>query len=229
MNPVVVLLARAPSAKGKTRLTAHLPSDRAHALRAALFLDTLDVVRATALPVIVSFTPADAHDEMATLAPDARLMPQAGIGLGERMRHAIDEALAAGFDAVVLIGSDLPTLPARYVRDAIGQLEGANGARVRADLVLGPSEDGGFYLVGVRHPLPDIFHDVLWDGPAVLKSVVDAARALEMRVAFAREWWDVDQPEDLERLVKQSNASAPGAACDVGTARRLREFLDTSS
>jgi rSAM/selenodomain-associated transferase 1 len=229
VNPVVVLLARAPSAKGKTRLTAHLPADRALALRTALFLDTLDVVCATALPVIVSFTPVDARDEMSTLVPDARLVPQVGVGLGERMHRAIDDGLAAGFDAVVLIGSDLPTLPASYIYDAIAQLKGVDGIRVPPDLILGPSEDGGFYLVGARHPLPDIFRDVPWDGPAVLRSVVEAARALALRVAFTPEWWDVDKPEDLERLVRQSSASAPGAACDVGTARRLREFLDTSS
>ena len=226
MKPAVALLARAPSAKGKTRLTAHLSDERAHALRSALLLDTLDVVRALALPIIVNYTPAEARDEMAQLAPEAALVCQQGNDLGERMRHAMDHAFASGADPVVLIGSDLPSLPVAYLRDAVERLGGVNtGAAERPDIVLGPSEDGGFYLIGARSAAPDIFGGITWSGPQVLSAVVAAARARCLVTAFTPAWWDVDRPEDLERLLTAPSASAPEAHGEVVTARRVREYL----
>jgi glycosyltransferase A (GT-A) superfamily protein (DUF2064 family) len=118
---------------------------------------------------------------------------------------------------MVFAGSAVPTLPALHVRDAF--------ARVQAsDLVLGPTEDGGFYLIGTRREIPDIFDEIDWRGPQVLADVVNAARARNVVVDFAPTWWDADRPEDLHRLLRESGASAPGAACDRVSARRVREF-----
>jgi uncharacterized protein len=68
-----------------------------------------------------------------------------------------------------------------------------------ADVVFGPSEDGGFYLVGARSALPDMFHGIEWSRPDVLARVVDAAHESGLTVGVAREWWDVDDPENLRR------------------------------
>ena len=231
MKPAVVLLARAPSAKGKTRLTGHLPADRAHALRAALLLDTLDVARAVALPLFVSYTPQDARDEMTRLVPDARLVCQEGDSLGERMRHAMDHAFATGATPVVLIGSDLPSLPVTYLRAAVEQLTAvrADDSSPQPDIVLGPSEDGGFYLIGARHSTPGVFDGIHWGGPHVLDAVVAAARARGFVIGFTPEWWDVDRPEDLNRVLTRRDASVRGAAGDAANARRVREFLGRDS
>ena len=228
---VVVLLARAPSAKGKTRLTAHLADDEARDLRERLLLDTLDAACATELPVIVCFMPDTARDEMRRLVGDVQLIPQRGDGLGERMRNAMNDALARGAESVVLIGSDLPDLPYTHLLEACDLLEGVgvSPAKPIPDLVFGPTKDGGFYLVGARAPMPDIFRGIDWDGPTVLAAVVQAAHAGDLTVGFASHWWDVDRPEDLKRLVTGSSASAPDVSCGPATARRVRGYLETDS
>jgi hypothetical protein len=197
----VVILARAPSAQGKTRLTAHLPEDRARALRERLFLDTLAAARAAGYPVVVSFTPDTAREEMRGLVGEGALFPQRGDDLGARMRNAMVDMFATGAAAVVLIGSDLPTLPPEHIVHALNLLEGqgSSPAVSRCDVVFGPSEDGGFYLVAARSALPDIFRGLEWSRADVLARVAEAARRAGLTTAFAREWWDVDVLEDLHR------------------------------
>lgn len=208
----VVILARAPSAQGKTRLTAHLPEDRARALRERLFLDTLAAARAAGYPVVVSFTPDTAREEMRGLVGEGALTPQRGDDLGTRMRNALIDGFATGAAAVVLIGSDLPTLPPENIVHAFGSLEGEGSltaeasakavspADSRCDVVFGPTNDGGFYLVAARAELPDIFGDIEWSRADVLARVAESARRAGLTIAFAREWWDVDEPADLRRL-----------------------------
>ena len=203
----VVILARAPSARGKTRLTAHLSEANARALRERLFLDTLAAARAAGYPVIVGFTPETAEEEMRELAGDVRLMAQRGDDLGARMRNAMRDVSAAGARAVVLIGSDVPMLPPENIGHAFEQLDGAlssaeaspEAIRPIVDVVLGPAEDGGFYLVGARGDMPDIFSGVSWGQSDVLARVSAAADKAGVRMARARVWWDVDTPEDLRR------------------------------
>jgi rSAM/selenodomain-associated transferase 1 len=198
----IVVLARAPSAPGKSRLTGGLSDDRARALREALLLDTLDVARTVGVPIVISYTPDDARDEMAGLAGDIALVPQRGANLGERMRWAMDDTFASGAESVVLIGSDLPTLPLEHLTDAFAMLESP------ADLVLGPAEDGGFYLVAARQPRPEVFHGIEWGTPHVLDRVADAARRAGLTVGLTRSWWDVDTPDDLRRAVEDLRPDA---------------------
>jgi rSAM/selenodomain-associated transferase 1 len=199
MNRVVVLLARAPSAKGKARLTAHLSEDLARSLRERLFLDTLAAARDAGYPVIVCCTPDAAWEDVRRLVGDATLIAQRGNDLGERMRNAMRDALASGARAVVVIGSDLPTLPSQHVVRAFDVLDGLDSARAvpPCDLVLGPAEDGGFYLIGARGDVPDIFTGVEWSQSDVLARVSAAARRAGVAVGMAPTWWDVDVPEDL--------------------------------
>ena len=138
---------------GKTRLTANLSDDDARTLREALLLDTLEVVRSVNVPVTLAYTPDNARAEMEAYVdrgpwtvgrgPWASLRPQRGDDLGARMHCALTDAFAAGATQVLLIGSDLPTLPPTHLGDAFGVLESI-------DCVFGPADDGGYYLIGVR-------------------------------------------------------------------------------
>jgi hypothetical protein len=204
----VVILARAPSARGKTRLTAHLSEANARALRERLFLDTLAAARAAGYPVFVCFTPETAEAEMRELAGDAGLIAQRGDDLGARMRNAMSDVVASRSRAVVLIGSDIPMLPPENIVHAFDLLDDAGFSSAEAspeavrpivDVVLGPSEDGGFYLVGARGDMPDIFTGVTWGQSDVLARVSAAADKAGVSMARARVWWDVDTPEDLRR------------------------------
>lgn len=129
-----------------------------------------------------------------------RLVVQRGDDLGERMRNAMADAFAGGAEDVVLIGSDLPTLPPAHVQRAFELLARGHGADGRAQVVLGATTDGGFYLLGAHREMPDIFGGIPWGGRDVLARVCRSAHAAGVNVSFAPDWWDVDTPEDLLRL-----------------------------
>ena len=205
----VAVLARAPSGPGKTRLTHDLPADDARALREALLLDTLDQARAAAAPVTVFFTPESAREEvLALVGHDVELAPQADGDIGDRMAAAFAHLFAAGARHVALIGSDLPSLPSSRLADAFAALE------QRDDVVLGPAEDGGYYLVALSRARPELFTGVAWSTRAVLRQTREAAHVAGLSVALVDPWYDVDTPDDLSRV------AAAGVA-----ARRTRAWL----
>jgi len=197
----VAVLARAPSGSGKTRLTHDLPPGDARALREALFLDTLDQARAAAAPVTVFFTPGSARDEvLALVGHDVHVAPQADGDIGHRMAGAFTHLFAEGARHVALIGSDLPSLPTSRLADAFTALE------QRDDVVLGPAEDGGYYLVALSRPRPALFTGVAWGTRDVLRRTIEAARADGLSVALIDPWYDVDTPDDLSRVAVSDGA-----------------------
>lgn len=190
---IVAVLARAPSVQGKTRLG---PS---HAdLRRALLLDTWDAVLEGSWDAALIFTPPESAAECASLARGsgrpALLVPQAGDDLGTRMSAAFRELFAAGYLRVIVIGSDLPTLPSARLREAERAL------RRNADLVLGPAEDGGYYLIGLTRSHDEILSDMPWGGPDVFVRTKTRAEHAGLRVATIPSWYDVDSQADLERV-----------------------------
>jgi rSAM/selenodomain-associated transferase 1 len=199
----VILLARAPSHPGKTRLTAHLPADRAAALRRALLVDTFEAIKRTRVPIVVAFSPDGGEEEMCELvgAPNVRFVPQFGADLGARMSHAIETALADGGQAVVLVGSDLPSLPPARITAAFDLLEHG------ADVVLGPSEDGGYYLIGMRRVVRELFTDIPWGAADVLARTRAAAERVRLKVALVEQWYDVDRPEDVQRVAASAEVA----------------------
>lgn len=190
-----VLLARAPAAPGKTRLTATLSVDDAVALRRALLLDTYDALCAAGVDVTVAFTPNEARAEFQTLLTrsGSRFIPQRGADLGARMHAAMADAYARGADRVVLVGSDLPSLPPTHVSDAFRRLD-------THEVVVGPSEDGGYYLIGLREPREELFAGIEWGSAHVLAETLARVGNLRLSVAQIALWFDVDTQADLLRL-----------------------------
>ena len=214
-TPACVLLARAPSAPGKTRLTATLSNDDAVALRRALLLDTYDAVCAAGVDVMVAFTPDDALVEFQALLTRSgrRLIPQRGADLGARMHAAIAEACARGADRVVLVGSDLPSLPPTHITDAFHGLE-------THDVVIGPAADGGYYLIGLRQPREELFAGVEWGSARVLAQTVARAEALQLSVALIAPWFDVDTQADLRRVLTDAPPRAAATHTRSWTRRK---------
>lgn len=190
---VVAVLARAPSAAGKTRLGASTPE-----LRRALLLDTWDAVSDGSWDGALIFTPPESAAECATLARGSRrpalLVPQAGDDLGARMSAAFRELFAAGYLRVIVIGSDLPTLPSARLGEAERAL------RRDADIVLGPAEDGGYYLIGLTRSRDEILSGMPWGAPDVFLRTKTRAEDAGLRVTTIPSWYDVDSPEDLQRV-----------------------------
>ena len=200
----LVVMARVPSdARGKSRLTRDLGGDHLE-LRRALLLDTLDAVRGIAdADLFVACEPADAIAEMRGLAGDeARLFPQQGDTLGDRMRNAFDHLFAAGYSTVVMIGSDLPSLPTSHLARAFQRLrEGPD------DLVIGPATDGGYYLIGLCRPCPALFTPIALSTADVLTATTGIAETCGLSVSFVPPWHDVDTVDDLRRVLRDPHGA----------------------
>lgn len=208
VRPAVAMLARSPRATGKTRLTTSLPDDVAAALRVALLLDTIECALAPGWPLHLCVTPTEGQQFVGDLiAGDAGLRSAVGHcavhaqvdgDLGLRMAGAMQRALDAGHDAVVLVGSDLPALSPHALEGAVAALSSAGGDE---RLVFGPARDGGFYLVAGRHAWPDAFAGIEWSRETVLAHAEARARAVGLDVVRVATGLDVDTMADLEHLL----------------------------
>lgn len=213
-RPVLAIMARAPSAPGKSRLIQDLGTRDGDGLRGALLRDTFASIFELHVEKAVLFTPPEHETEIRALTPfPAVFLPQRGATLGDRMYGGMRDLLGFGFDTVVMIGSDLPTLPSVHVSAALDIL-----ARRPDVLVLGPAEDGGYYLIGVTRSHPQLFERIPWGTSQVLEYTCKAAEALGMTVEKISQWYDVDSLADLRRLRRD-------VAAAEGNARYTRTWL----
>jgi uncharacterized protein len=176
----------------KTRLAAALGEEAACALQRAFLLDLADRLRALPYDVTWAFWPPSAP--FATLVGGARCRPQSGRDLGERMTTAVDAEFAQGAAPVVVLGADVPHVDLACVQHAVDAL-GKD-----ADVALGPALDGGYYLIGLRAPVPALFAGIAWGTDQVFRATVAQAGRLGLRVELLPESFDVDQVADLTRL-----------------------------
>jgi rSAM/selenodomain-associated transferase 1 len=193
----LAVMAKAPRVGAvKTRLCPPLRAPEAADLARCFLLDAVDRVRSVAgTQPVMAYAPAEARAQFEDVAPGFTLVPQRGRDLGERQHHLVEDVLALGLEAALVIGADSPTLPREYLDEAVGLVMAPD-----VDVVLGPTEDGGYYLIGLRAPIPALFENVPWSTPAVLARTLERAQRLGLRVACLATWFDVDTGADLERL-----------------------------
>ena len=183
--PRLAIFARAPvRGQVKTRLAKIVGDDVALAVYDQLLTETL--VRLA--PGCGRFEP---EVWLEGTSADARfqgfpVIPQPGGDLGARMAAAFEAGVTA------LVGTDIPALTADYVDRALGGLN-------EADLVVGPVEDGGYCLVAMNAPHPELFRAIPWSTPRVLAATLDAAHGLKLTVGLLEPLWDVDDADDLDR------------------------------
>lgn len=198
----VLVFARAPvPGRVKTRLAADVGDDEAARIYRRLGRDTVDAVRDGPWSVTVHVEPPDAEaidSVRAWLGPRVRYRGQVAGDLGDRMASAIEDALAR-VEAVCVVGTDLPHLDASMVRGAFEALE-------NHDVVLGPATDGGYYLIGMTDPHPELFREIPWSTEDVLAHTVQRAADRELRVAKLEPRTDVDTVADVpaEMLPRRS-------------------------
>jgi rSAM/selenodomain-associated transferase 1 len=212
-------MAKAPLAgQVKTRLCPPLSPEEAAELYRCFLLDKIQQVRSldNASPVI-AYTPTDSGHLFEGLAPGFSLLPQRGVDLGARLASSLDHLLALGNGGALAIDSDTPTLPVPLLQSAVDLLAGQ-----QVDVVVGPSEDGGYYLIGLRASQPELFAEMPWSTSGVLRETTARARARGLRLAELPPWYDVDTPGDLERL--RADLAGP----QRGGASRTRGFLQAS-
>jgi uncharacterized protein len=203
----VGVIARAPSRGGKTRLAPYIPERQLQELRGALLSDTLAVVEAAPdVARIVFFTPSDAAGEFATaVARGWAVRPQAAGDLGARMRTAFEHLLVErGYAAALLVGADLPFLTVDDIVAARTLVERHDG------VVIGPAEDGGYYLIGMARVHAPLFDGVAWGSASVLDSTVRCAERLGVDVRLVATGFDIDTIDDLRRAERRL-ASSPAS------------------
>lgn len=196
----------------KTRLTPALGTRGAARLYGAFLDDTVRMVReieGVTRELWVVRRP-DAVHELRERYRDFAVREQPDGDLGDRMRGAFDFAFDERARCAVIIGSDHPTLPASHVRRVLEAL-----ALGRADVVLGPTEDGGYYAIGLRlgvWPLAaGLFDDIAWSTSAVLAQTHERAEELGLRLAEGSRWYDVDEPHQLKRLLGDADPESATA------------------
>jgi rSAM/selenodomain-associated transferase 1 len=209
-------MAKAPVAgQVKTRLCPPLSATDAAELSRCFLLDKVaQVIQVTRAEPVVAYAPDDATAVFEALAPGFRLLPQRRGDLSARLLSVLDRLFADGCDAAIMIDSDTPTLPVGLLESAV-TLVGSG----EHDLVLGPSEDGGYYLIGLRRLHPELFEDMPWSTPAVFEETLRRAGALGLRTAQLPPWYDVDTAVDLVRLTAELAGDLGGGA------RQTRKFV----
>ncbi len=217
--PAVAVMAKAPGVSPvKSRLHSILTPAEATELYRCFLLDRFDAVAGLpGIDAVVAFTPVEAEGVMRTLAPGGfRLVPQRGGDLGERLSTLLTELLADGHAGAIAIDSDSPTLPMAYVAEAAKIL-----AEGKDDVVLGPCDDGGYYLIGLRSPRPHLFEGIPWSTDVVLAKTLERAYARDLSVHVLPTWFDVDTEADLTRLHRDMTADGHGSTRTYEYVQRL--------
>lgn len=212
----VTIMAKVPRAgEVKTRLCPPFTSNEAAELYRCFLLDKIEQVRTleAARPAI-SYTPADGKAYFEELAPGFALIPQHGPDLGARLANSFNQLFTRGYAGAMAIDSDTPTLPTHFLEQALDFI-----ATPTIDLVLGPSDDGGYYLIGLRRVYRELFEEMAWSTAQVMPVTIQRAEARGLKVATLPLWFDVDTSEDLERLHTSLQSARPDAA------RHTRAFL----
>ena len=222
----LVVMARSPlgAESPKTRLAGVVSNeeDRRH-LYSAFLSDTIAACRGVGATVFrLAYTPDGGVAGFRELGiTDDELLTQRGTDLGTRERGIFADLFKAGFGKVVVIGSDLPTLPTNHIRQAIAQIDVDT-------VVLGPSEDGGYYLIGLAasgpgKAVPDLFTGIRWSTSSALNDTRAAAERAGVRVHLVPGWYDVDDAEGLSRL--RCELDAPGGRTRAPETARVIEEL----
>jgi rSAM/selenodomain-associated transferase 1 len=194
LQPCIILFAKAPiPGRVKTRLQPFLTPADATSLYIAFVFDMLEELRSIAGVDLELHTniPTDVWCEAGV---STKLQSSGGLEL--KMFHAIDAGLKAGHPRVMIVGSDAPTLPASLAEVLL---------RSKADVALGPTPDGGYYAISSRVAHPEMFKSVPWSSAFTLECTLSALWHCGFSVELGPEWYDIDEPADLDRLGAADN------------------------
>ena len=216
-SSALLVFAKTPKpGKVKTRLLAAVSPEAAAALHAACIVDTLRLIQKMRGCDLFVFGARGTNyfqklTKLVGTGKRVRVLPQRGADLGARMENAFRKCFVLGYREVVVIGTDTPWMGANRVRQAFADLR-AN------DVVIGPAEDGGYYLLGMRKMVPAIFRGIPWSTGRVLELTLKAIAGTKLRKKLLRPDFDLDRPEDLRRaarMLKTSPRVAPELAAAI--------------
>ena len=178
----------------KTRLSMDIGNQYAAEIYRCFILDMLESLQSDAYTLKICFTPADsASDFRSWLGPKYLWLKQTGSDLGSRMHHAFEQSFRQDFESVCLIGSDLPGLFPEYILEAFAHLD-------HYDTVIGPAQDGGYYLIGFKRKsyFTEIFQDMSWSHPDVFRETIRRLECYRKTFYTLADRVDIDTVADLQ-------------------------------
>lgn len=210
-----MVVAKAPArGQTKTRLGATIGLDAAAEFYQCLLLDVLDIVRRVeGITRAIAYMPLSSEAFFRDIAPDFELVLQQGDDLGVRLDHVLTTCLRGSYTHAAVMSSDTPLIDPCAITQAFDELD--NGA----DVSLGPCDDGGYYLMALRSPQPNILRPIQMSTPRVLQDTLDAATQHNLRVAILPMTSDIDTADDLSRI-QNKLSDLPELV-----AKRTREWL----
>jgi rSAM/selenodomain-associated transferase 1 len=219
----IAIMAKAPrQGEVKTRLVPPLSEADAAMLSGCFIRDIagniLAAARAASIDGYVAYSPPGSADLFLPLLPERiGLLPPRRIGLAHSLFDAAEDLLAAGYGSVCLVNADSPTLPTSVLVAAARALA-PPGDR----LILGPAEDGGYYLIGLKHAHHRLFEEIDWSTERVFRQTLDRAAELGLDIVTLGGWYDVDDVASLRRLVDELGSPDPAGYAAPHTAAFLR-------
>lgn len=201
MKKALIIMTRVPiQGKTKTRLEGYFTREQCVMLHIAFLKDIYRKCRTTEAEVFVFYTPLKhEHTMTSILGSEVKLYPQEGIDLGERMSNAINQCLSLGYEQCILIGSDIPAINAGLINKAFDVLD-------LNDIVIAPTYDGGYCLIGMKEPHPGVFEDNFYGTGAVYDKTINNILNMKLSIGQLDRCLDIDVKEDVELLVREIEA-----------------------
>lgn len=205
---LLVIVAKAPvPGEVKTRLYSNLSPAAATGLYRCFLQDKItEMGSLKGIDLAISYTPEDSEAYFTPFASNGfDLFPQNGKDLGERLNNIFVQKSAEGYGAIAIIDSDTPDLPKSIVSGSFQLLSSG-----QTDAVFGPCYDGGYYLVGLREPHPELFRNIPWSTAAVLQKTLETAERSALKTTLLDPWNDLDTFEDLIGYYQKHKDRPPG-------------------
>ena len=219
-NKAVILFARdLILGQVKTRLSSLFDDETILRLYTCFVEDSLEKIRQVDnADCFVGISPSNISGFFNGIEDsDTRLFIQQGKDLGDKMRQAFVDRFSDGYKKVVIIGSDSPSLPVSYINEVLTSDK---------DLMLGPSTDGGYYLIGMVGKRFEVFDGIAWGTDQVLDETLDRVKKAGFSLDLLPVWYDVDFPEDLKFLKTHLELITQSGLCEGG---KTKNFLDEIS
>jgi len=206
----------------KLRLAVDLDEDVVVELYRNFVLDVVSILKTLDAPFYLCFSPLNAQKKFREWLGSAySYVPQEGNDIGERMKNGFCYAFTEGFRRVILVGSDSPDLPSDFLRNAITELQ-------THDVVIGPSSDGGYYLIGFRDDtfLPSVFDGISWSSSTVFQETIEKAKNAGRSLSLLPAWSDVDIVSDLKNLIRRNRNTVFKSSHTISFLRRNKIMVD---
>ena len=198
---LILLFVKSPAVGDvKTRLSAEIGSERAAEIYKCFVFDLLSSLQNLEMPFQICFYPSDQFQYLkGWLGSKYNYLPQKGSDLGQRMKNAFINSFENDFKSVVIIGSDSPDLPPDFLHEACDALKSY-------DVVIGPAEDGGYYLIGFNKDAfyPNAFDTIQWSSDSVFEWTIEVLKQQQLNLYLLPPWYDIDTLEDLKTLVQRN-------------------------